>query len=252
MRKSILLVSLIAIALMFTGCNKTQKTEQGDESVASFIDENGKAKSVVLIPSVLFYAEGSLWTEMEGNKLSWAVTLQQGQTLYAYPTCDGSTSEITESKEMQREGKSTKEDYTKVRYNDNDYWINSDLIVLNAEAKVVTENGIVYNGADIADVSSAKVSAGQIVAVYTENTESDEFVKVTFRSDRSYREVYLKSEIISKSNDDMLVSRLLPLLKTIKNPVAKKEVIENLKSLNVCDYYKDMVNDAISAYSEDL
>ncbi|MBR5645533.1 MAG: hypothetical protein IKX23_02705 [Treponema sp.] len=246
MRKSILITVLLAVALVFSSCNKT-KSENGDESVASFVDEKGKAKSVNLIPSVLFYPEGSLWTENADGTLAWAVTLQIGQTLYVYPAGDGSTSEITESQLMKREGKKDEEDYTKVRYDNKDYWVNSSLIVPNAVANITTDKGIVYNDADIASTTSSKVKAGQIIAVHNSDAAGDvddnSFVKVTFRSDKNYREVYLKNEIISDKKDDLLALRLLPKLDTLKNKVAKAEVIANLKELNVSSFIKEQIAD---------
>lgn len=253
MRKSILITGILTVAMIFTACNKA-KAENGDESVASFVDEKGKAKSVNLIPSVLFYPEGSLWTEKEDGSLAWAVTLQAGQTLYVYPTKDGSTSEITESQLMKREGKKDEEDYTKVRYDNKDYWVNSSLIVPNAVANITTDKGIVYNEADIASTSSSKVKAGQIIAVHNSDAagdvDSNSFVKVTFRADKNYREVYLKNEIISDKKDDLLAIRLLPKLDTLKNKVAKAEVISNLKELNVSSFIKEQIAEQIQQFDD--
>ena len=38
MRKSILITGILTVAMIFTACNKA-KAENGDESVASFVDE---------------------------------------------------------------------------------------------------------------------------------------------------------------------------------------------------------------------
>ena len=149
MKKIILSFSVLFSVLVLFGCKKENADEVADQSVAKTVDASGKEKSVSLIPSVLFYDEGSLWFENAEGALEWYVTLNAGQTLYAYPASAESESEVVEAQKMSKAGKKEQDVYIKVLYDQKDYWILSDLVVANATAAVVIEDTVNYSNDSI-------------------------------------------------------------------------------------------------------
>lgn len=250
MKKIFFAISMILITLISFSCgNEKKAADAGDQSVATTYDESGRAKEVTLVPSVLFYEKGSLWYENSKGELERKTVLAQGQVLYAYPAEADSESEIVDVHKMKRSGQTAEESYLKVRYDNNDYWINNDLVVPNATPRVVCQESMNYTKDDIDGVSSVKVPQGKIVAVHNDylNPNSDiAFVKVTWRKgdERSYRSVYLKADVVSTAEDDITALRVLSKLETLKNDVVKQELIENSASLEISDFLRDALNEA--------
>lgn len=250
MKKIILSFSVLFSVLVLFGCNKENADEVADQSVAKTVDASGKEKSVSLIPSVLFYDEGSLWFENAEGALEWYVTLNAGQTLYAYPASAESENEVVEAQKMSKAGKKEQDVYIKVLYDQKDYWILSDLVVANATAAVVIEDTVNYSNDSIDGLSSkaAKIPTGKIVAIHNDYKGSDDselsFVKVTWRNgkERSYREVFLKSETVSTSSADLTAVRIVNKIAGIKEPdsVVVNELVSNVMNLNLSAGIKDI------------
>lgn len=250
MKKSFFAISMILITLLSFSCgNGKKQADAGDQSVATTYDESGRAKEVTLVPSILFYEKGSLWYENSKGELERKTVLTQGQVVYAYPAEADSESEIVEVRKMKRSGQTAEESYLKVSYDNGEYWINSDLVVPNATPRVVCQESMNYTKDDIDGVSSVKVPQGKIVAVHNDysNPNSDiAFVKVTWRKgdERSYRSVYLKADVVSTAEDDIVALRVLSKLDSIKNPDVRAELIENSSSLDVSDFLRDALSEA--------
>ncbi|MCQ2589134.1 MAG: hypothetical protein MJ179_01800 [Treponema sp.] len=242
----VLCVFLAAIAI--SSCNKEKTETVADQSVAKTVDESGKEKSISLIPSVLFYDEGSLWFENADGELEWYITLNAGQTLYAYPASNESENEVVEAQKMKKAGKKDQDVYIKVLYDQKDYWILSDLVVADAKAAVVIEDTMNYSKDSIDGLSSkaAKVPVGKLVAIHNDYTcpaDSDiNFVKVTWRngSERSYREVFLKSETVSTSVDDITAMRVNNKAASLKDETVIIEIVENVLSLSLTPSIEDI------------
>lgn len=263
MKKVILTISVLFAVLALAGCSKDKTEAVGDQSVAKTVDASGKEKSISLVPSVLFYDEGSLWFENADGALEWYVTLNAGQTLYAYPAEADSENDVVEARKMNKAGKKDQDVYIKVLYDQKDYWILSDLVVANSTPAVIVEDTVNYSKDSIDGLSSkaAKISTGKIVAIhndYTGNPDSEmSFVKVTWRNgkERSYREVFLKSECVSTSSADLIAIRVANKIGTIKEPnsVVCDELVENVLNLDLSDGIKDififMYNNAIYDYN---
>lgn len=247
MKKSVFAIALVLVTLLSFSCGGKKESDTGNQGVATQIDASGKVKEVVLVPSVLFYEEGSLWSENSKGELVWFVTLNQGQTLYAYPASAESESEVVEIRKMKKEGKTAEDNYLKVAYDGKDYWILSDLVIPNSTARIVIEDSINYTKDDIDGVSSVKVPAGKIVAVhndYSSKADADmQFVKVTWRkgTERSYRDVYLKADVVSTKDDDMTALRVINKLTKIEDPVVYDELLENVKSLDISDFLREQL-----------
>lgn len=240
MKKSLFAISMVLAALISFSCgNEKKEVNAGDQSVTTQKDESGREKQVVLVPSVLFYDEGSLWFENKAGELERYATLTAGQTLYAYPAAEGSESEVANIQKKKKAGQTNEDNYLQVRYDNKDYWVLSDLVIPNATAKVVLEDTINYTKDDIDGVSSVKVPAGKIVAVHNDYSSKEDadikFYKVTWRkgSERSYRNVYIKADCISERPDDVIALRLLNKLKNLKNEVVIDEIYSVINKLNV-------------------
>lgn len=257
MKKSILFLASIALLFTVISCNKSNANpEVADESVSTQVDESGKKKQVNLIPSVLFYDEGSLWSENSDGELVRYTVLTVGQALNAYPYVDGSEIEEAEAKSMKKSGQKGEDVYLKVRYDNKDYWILKDLVIVNAYPSVVIESGLNYTSDKIDGVSSVSVPVGKIVAVHNDYTPKEDdgdnvaCYKVTWRkgSERSYRGVYLKKDMLTTNPDDVLAQRILNKLakkSEITDEVVIAEEFENLQELDLSSYYKDLVSDVL-------
>lgn len=265
MKKGILLASMIVLASLVFSC--TEKNNDAEEivsiKVGKQIDASGKEKNVDLIPCVLFYPKASLWTENSAGKLVSYTTLYVGQELYAFPALEGSESTEIEAHSMIKDGSSkATEIYAKVWFNDNPYYIDIDLIAINATPKVVIENGYNYNSDQMTASTKTKVSAGQIVASfnsYVKSEDSDlDCYNVTYRTkdNKSSKDVYLKTDIISEKSDDVIAQRYLNRLpEIIKNNEKNKdalnvilaEMYENCKELDLSNYYKNLINEAFAS-----
>ena len=70
------------------------------------------------------------------------------------------------------------------------------------------------------------------------------FVKVTWRNgkERSYREVFLKSETVSTSSADLTAVRIVNKIAGIKEPdsVVVNELVSNVMNLNLSAGIKDI------------
>lgn len=252
MKKSLILVSVLLAASLFFGCNKNKKDTVQPET--EFVEDGSTFEEVIpeaTIPCVVFYDSAYLWTENEEGTLDAYSPLLIGQEVLAYPTVDGSLSEVVESKEFSRSGKKEKEEYTHVSFEEKDYWINSLVIQPNSKVGIITDpKAIVYNSPDIVDVGSRIIPQFQLIAVKTDfesPADSDvEFSQITFRSeDRSARDVYVKSQVISKALDDVLALRILAKVSTIDNAVVLDEVIDNINRLQTSGYMQEKINEDI-------
>jgi len=254
MKKGWLIAGILILACVFVGCNKDNgKQGEGDASVATTVDENGKTKSVTLVPCVLFYPEGSLWSEDSKGQLVWYNTFYAGQTFYAYPSEEDSLSEDIFTAKVTKQGKkeAEKDSYAKISYNGKTYWMVSDLLIPNAVAKVVLEDGYNYTNDSIADMTKTTIKKGQIVAVnpaYVKSAESDlECYNVTWRAiggKSSYRDVYIKKSIVSDKDDDLVAQRYLNRLSKIKetkNQILIDEIYETCKSLDLSPAIREQI-----------
>lgn len=231
-------LTFICLSLFLISCSKSEGGSAGgtDKSKAK------AEKKPDYVKSVLFYDEGSIRVENSKGEMEWVKTLTLGECFDTYPTVEGSTSEVTESKMSVSSGQSEQSEFTKVNYNDKDYWILSALIIPNSTPRLVTgENTVIYNDADISKVSSTTIPAGKIVAYLGEVTDDSDttFAKISCRvGDRSYRNVYIRSENLSTYEDDVTCSRIIKKIAKVTNDTVKKELYDNISYLRISTYMK--------------
>ena len=234
MKKCSKLFFLFAMLSLFISCGEEKKSSKKNKAEISYVD------------SVLFYENGSLWTENADGEMVWFTTLSCGVTLKAYPAKDGSTSTVTESKNAIREGEKEPIEFTKVRFNDGDYWIQSALIIPNSKARVTTGDDIhIYNSTDITSVTNTVIPEKSIIA-YQEEVKDEEFgntfAKITYKdSKRAYRDVYIKAEFVSANGDDVIIKRILSNYNNCKNETVKKELYANICELNSSSLFAEEI-----------
>lgn len=252
MKKSI---QLVLIALLTFGCFSCGEDKQsiGNESVGTQITESGKKKEVSLIPSVLFYDNTYIYKENSKGELEASLQLFQGQVLYAYPTTDSNQSEIVESKKMPLVNKKPEWEFTKIHYDNTDYWVLTSHIVPNSKPSVIINPTLKYSKPDLEGISETKIPAGIIIAIhndYANNPESNaDYCKVSLRANgKSYRDIFVTKDCVSTFDDDVIAARILFRLNngkdSIKNPVVLNELAETVKTLSLSDYYKNGILNA--------
>ena len=270
MKKNVKILSIFAAGtLLFAACTaknsqnqtaagESSKTEKAavessagkkSEALESSILKNESQKEAVVnfVDCVLIYDEGSLWYVNAAGELDWYTTISNGAALKAYPASSDSLSDTVESRKLVRSGKKEALEYTKVRFNENDYWIQSVLLVNNALPRLVTkENVIIYSLADITGATSDIVDAGTIVAFSGEEEDPElgvKFSKISYHTEkRNFRNVYVKSENLSEQADDVIASRILAKIASTENEVIKQELLENTELLTLSPEVAAMVN----------
>ena len=272
MKKNVKILSIFAAfvtAFVFAACtaknsqnqasvgesSKTEKTSvessagKTSEVVESSIlkSESQKEAPVNFVDCVLIYDEASLWYVNASGELDWYTTISNGAALKAYPASSTSLSDTVESQKLTRSGKKEALEYTKVRFNENDYWIQSVLLVNNALPRLVTkENVIIYSLADITGATSDMVDSGTIVAFSGEEEDPElgvKFSKISYHTEkRNFRNVYVKSENLSQQSDDVIAKRILTKIASTENEVIKQELLENTELLTLSPEVTAMVN----------
>ena len=214
----------------------TETSEVVESSVLK--NESQKEPAVNFVDCVLIYDEGSLWYVNAAGELDWYTTISNGSALKAYPATSGSLSDTVESRKLLRSGKKEALEYTKVRFNEKDYWIQSVLLVNNAIPRLITkENAIIYSLADITGATSDMVAVGTIVAFLGEEEDSElgiKFSRITYHTEkRNFKNVYVKSENLSTQSDDVIAKRILAKIASTENAVIKQELLENISLLTL-------------------
>lgn len=212
-------------------------------------NENAKSEkttNINFVQSVLFYDEGSLWSENNNGELVWFTTLTRGAVLNAFPTNQDSTSTVTESKLMAKVDQTEKDDYTKVLFNDNEYWVLSALIIPNSTPKLsVSGKNYIYTSTDSVSITNTTIPENSIVAFIEESKDEfgTSFSKISYRaSNKVFRDVYVKSEALSSNQDDVTTLRILTKYKKCSNLAVKKDLFENLKALTPSSSFNSQIN----------
>ena len=257
MKKTIVALSLIgftALAFLATGCTKkeispsspvTTVTETKPEPVVTEekVPEPVVAEPVKeetkMIPGVMLWDEASFWYEKPDGKMYWKLTVDYGTAFECYPKESAdSTNSLVESKNAIRVITSTKEEakkeFTKIRYQNNDYWVQTAIIAINAvPAVVVKDNTYIYKAAEIDKITKDQLSVGTILALYEEEAING-FSKISARpGTKLYEEVFIKEDKLSNNPDDIKALNMVKLIKTTKEKAMQLELLDNTKNLNV-------------------
>lgn len=257
MKKTIVALSLIGftvLAFLATGCTKkeispsspvTTVTETKPEPVVTeekvpepVVAEPVK-EEIKMIPGVMLWDEASFWYEKPDGKMYWKLTVDYGTAFECYPKeSSDSTNSLIESKNAIRVITSTKEEakkeFTKIRYQNNDYWVQTAIIAINAiPAVVVKDNTYIYKAAEIDKITKDQLAVGTILALYEEEAING-FSKISARpGTKLYEEVFIKEDKLSNNPDDIRALNMVKLIKNTKEKAMQLELLDNTKNLNV-------------------
>ena len=251
---------LAATALSITGCTKKEaaSTPVVTETKPEPVQETKKEEPVVqpepvkevkMIPGVMLWDEASLWYEKPDGKMYWKVTVDYGTAFDCYPKVSSdSTNALVESKNAIRVITSTKEqatkEFTKIKYQNEDYWVQTAIIAINAEpAMIVKDNTFIYKAAEIDKVTKDSLAKGTIVAL-SKDEPINGFVKIAARvGQKLYEDVYVKEDKVSSlSSDDTKALSMIKLIRNTKEKSMQLELLDNTKGLQVSEDIQEVLN----------
>lgn len=251
---------LAATSLSITGCTKKESastpvvTETKPETV---VPETVKEETVVqpepakeevkMIPGVMLWDEASLWYEKPDGKMYWKVTVDYGTAFDCYPRVSAnSTNALVESKNAIRVITSTKEqatkEFTQIKYQNEDYWVQTAIIAINAEpAVIVKDNTFIYKAAEIDKITKDSLAKGTIIAL-SKDEPINGFVKVAARvGQKLYEDVYIKEDKVSSNSDDIKALSMIKLIRNTKEKSMQLELLDNTKNLQVSEDIKEVL-----------
>ena len=266
MKKTIIALSLIgftALAFLATGCTKkeispsspvTTVTETKpepvvtEEKIAETVVAEPVKEEIKMIPGVMLWDEASFWYEKPDGKMYWKLTVDYGTAFECYPKeSSSSTNSLVESKNAIRVITSTKEEatkeFTKIRYQNNDYWVQTAIIAINAiPAVVVKDNTYIYKAAEIDKITKDQLSLGTVIALYEEEAING-FSKISARPDtKLYEEVFIKEDKLSNNPDDIRALNMVKLIKNTKEKAMQLELLDNTKNLNISPEIQEVLD----------
>lgn len=249
---------LTAMSLSITGCTKKEvpstpavtetKPETVQETEKHVVEPLTIKEEVKMIPAVMLWDEASLWYEKPDGKMYWKVTVDYGTAFDCYSKVSAdSTNALVESKNAIRVITSTKEEaqkeFTKIKYQNEDYWVQTAIIAINAEpAVIVKENTFIYKAAEIDKITKDSLAKGTIIAL-SKDEPINGFCKIAARvGQKLYEDVYIKEEKISSNSDDIKALSMIKLIRNTKEKSMQLELLDNTKTLQVSDDIQEVLN----------
>ena len=259
--KKFSIVFLSFFVLISFGCNKSKnipgnQTEDIAVQTNEVTPEKNEKKNLITKDAIALYPGTPLYTENNDGKMVYADELAKGESLYVYYNDNG-----VESKNAVRllsNGKEESFDFIRVSSQstdeDTEYWTRALFVAQDHPiATVIIQEGHIYNTAQIFDATSKKLSIGDIVALKSEINFDSDFTPVTiYDGKENGKEVFVKSEILSIHNDDLIAVQTLDSLKNYKNlkPEIKNEIVEIMftkldLSPAICDYINSLLTEKV-------
>ena len=249
---------LTVMSLSITGCTKKEvastpvvtetKNEPVQETVKQAVEPITIKEEVKMIPGVMLWDEASLWYEKPDGKMYWKVTVDYGTAFDCYPKVSAdSTNALVESKNAIRVVTSTKEEakkeFTKIKYQNEDYWVQTAIIAINAEpAVIVKENTFIYKAAEIDKITKDSLAKGTVIAL-SKDEPINGFCKIAARvGQKLYEDVYIKEDKISSNSDDIKALSMIKLIRNTKEKSMQLELLDNTKTLQVSDDIQEVLN----------
>ena len=179
MKKGFAVMTVLALAVLFVGCKKSESTSPvvTQESASPVVQETAP-KYTVLVDSVLL--DGSYWTLNDEGKMDWVQYLVPGVSVQAYATADPLLNpEYEMIKDAIRTTDGAKRNFYHVYCPEmrEDYWVQEYSIVLNAYPAVIycEEDGKVaslYKTPDLAATGNRNLDDFTIVACINEEPDT--------------------------------------------------------------------------------
>lgn len=236
MKKSkILFQSVILIFVLFSfACDKSKASS--DSTSSALIEESKEANNTSVQPvkrslttkeAVVLYPGTPLYTENEDGKMVYVSEVAEGDKLFVY--YDGNN---VDSKDAIRRLNNGKEDpFTFVHVatefsGDKNYWTR-ELFFAREHSYVglILDDTYVYKSPQSFDVTDQVLKQGMLVALKEDIIRENDFTPVTiYNGLAGGSEIYIKTELLSTLQADVLAVQTMNKLKEIEKP---NEVVVN-------------------------
>lgn len=193
----------------------------------------------------MFQPEGSLYTENADGELVWSASLFAGAELEVITkVVNGKT--VRDEKDAKRTVNGKKSDchVYHVLYNDKPYYVVSDRISIQDDFAVITKESAIYRSPDLADVMDSTLATGTFITYDADKiyyplgtnikNQAATFKKINYYDPVAFvvKTCYVKASNMETQRDDLKTLQVLAKLKTIKDDVVRKELLNNIKNLN--------------------
>lgn len=193
----------------------------------------------------MFQPEGSLYTENADGELVWSASLFAGAELEVITkVVNGKT--VRDEKDAKRTVNGKKSDchVYHVLYNDKPYYVVSDRISIQDDFAVITKESAIYRSPDLADVMDSTLATGTFITYDADKiyyplgtnikNQAASFKKINYYDPVAFvvKTCYVKASNMETQRDDLKTLQVLAKLKTIKDDVVRKELLNNIKNLN--------------------
>lgn len=206
-------------------CGEEKKSK--DTSVEKTQESARKEKKIRTMPAVVLLDDASLWTLNEENKMVWAKkSLSIGQFVECIQsdTGDGTGLGPVEKQKFIRvsNGKEAEREFIPVLYEGEKLWVQDALVALDAEPAILLEDKIIFNEADILEITEKKLPSMTYVALHTSFTSPD-FYKITAYTDNygKLSEVYIKKEAIAEKEKNITAVALAKKIRSLEDKYAE-------------------------------
>lgn len=237
MKKNVHFACALALAVLLlplaVSCGEGKKSN--DAAVEKTQASVKKEKKIRTVPAVVLLDDASLWTLNEENKMVWA---QKSVAVGSYVDCIQSDTDGTGLGPVEKQkfirisnGKEAERDFLPVLYEGKELWVQDALVALDAEPAILLEDKIIFNEADILEITERKLPSISYIAVHRSFT-SPEFYKISSYTDKygKLSEVYIKKDKIADKEKDITAINLAQKIKSMedKKPDINASVLEEL------------------------
>ena len=201
------------------------------------------------VSATVLQNEMNLWVEKSEGMMEWSkINLNVGETIDAYISgSDEKNNPIALTKRSSwknaKEGQTLL--FTKVRYNEQDYYAISNRIALGLKPAIVLENAATYTSKNFADIRKKGAPEGTVIAVDITDKTSGIYalVKMAYYDDAAYvkREGYIMSSKISTTKDDISAYKLLKQAENEPDEARKSAILNSITQLSISSKMNEMV-----------
>ena len=201
------------------------------------------------VTATVLQNEMNLWVEKSEGMMEWSkINLNAGETIDAYISgSDEKNNPVALTKRSSwknaKEGQTLL--FTKVRYNEQDYYAISNRIVLGLKPAIVLENAATYTSKNFADIRKKGVPEGTVIAVDITDKTSGVYtlVKMAYYDEKAYvkREGYIMSSKISTTKDDISAYKLLKQAEKEPDEARKSAILNSITQLSISSKMNEMV-----------
>lgn len=241
MKRTFKIASALALAAFLlplaVSCGNEKKSD--DSVVEKTQSTVKKEKKLKTVSAVVLLDDASLWTPNEENKMVWA---KKSLSIGQYVDCiqgDAPDGEVNKQKFIRiSNGKEAERDFVPVLFEGETLWVQDSLIALGGVPAILLEDKIIFNDADILEITEKKLPAMTNIALHKDFNSSD-FYKISVYTDTygKLSEIYVKKELVASSENDLVAIALAKKIKSLEEKNAKESSEETEKILK--ELYED-------------